>query len=131
MRAALLTGYGSLVISEVQRPEPGDGQVLVRVRAASLNAVDWYGFSGRPYAARLMMGLRGPKSRDLGSDFAGVVEEVGAGVDDFCARRRGVRLRRRGVRGVRRRRRRSRAEAGGPVVLGCCCGSARGSDGPA
>src|SRR3954454_5007105 len=84
MRAALLTGYGSLVISEVQRPEPGDGQVLVRVRAASLNAVDWYGFSGRNYAARAIMGLRGPKSRDLGSDFAGVVEEVRAGVDDFA-----------------------------------------------
>src|SRR4051812_5646107 len=84
MRAALLAGYGSLVISEVHRPEPGDGQVLVRVRAASLNAVDWYGFSGRPYAARVIMGLRAPKSRELGSDFAGIVEAVGAGVDDLA-----------------------------------------------
>jgi NADPH:quinone reductase-like Zn-dependent oxidoreductase len=83
MKAALLAGYGSLVVSEVQKPEPAEGQVLVRVHATSLNAVDWYGFSGRPYVARLMMGLRGPKSSELGSDFAGVVETVGAGVDSF------------------------------------------------
>src|SRR4029077_16474055 len=43
----------------------------------SLNAVDWYGFSGRPYLARPLMGLRGPKSGRVGSDFAGVVVAAG------------------------------------------------------
>jgi NADPH:quinone reductase-like Zn-dependent oxidoreductase len=58
--------------------------LLVRVRATSVNAVDWYGFSGRPYAARPMMGLRKPKSSELGGDFAGVVEAIGNGVEDFA-----------------------------------------------
>jgi NADPH:quinone reductase-like Zn-dependent oxidoreductase len=57
--------------------------VLVRVEAVSLNAVDWYGFRGRPYVARPLMGLVKPRSGDVGSDFAGVVESVGDGVTDF------------------------------------------------
>jgi NADPH:quinone reductase-like Zn-dependent oxidoreductase len=55
--------------------------VLVRVVASSVNAVDWYGLSGRPYIARPMIGLRKPKSPTLGGDFAGVVEAAGNGVD--------------------------------------------------
>src|SRR5436305_2855880 len=80
MKAALLEQYGSLEIHEVPRPEPGDGEVLVRVRASSLNAADWYGYAGKPYVGRPMTGLRGPKSSAAGRDFAGVVEAVGAGV---------------------------------------------------
>jgi NADPH:quinone reductase-like Zn-dependent oxidoreductase len=57
--------------------------VLVRVRATSLNAVAWYGFSGRPYIARPLLGLRRPKSSELGGDFAGVVDAIDNGVDDF------------------------------------------------
>jgi NADPH:quinone reductase-like Zn-dependent oxidoreductase len=83
MKAATVTTYGSLVVEEVQRPEPAEGEVLVRVHATSLNAVDWYGLSGRPYVARPLMGIRKPKSRELGGDFAGVVEATGDGVDGF------------------------------------------------
>jgi NADPH:quinone reductase-like Zn-dependent oxidoreductase len=71
------------VVAEVQKPEPAEGAILVRVRATSLNAVDWYGLSGRPYVARPLMGLRKPKSSELGADFAGVVEATGEGVHDF------------------------------------------------
>jgi NADPH:quinone reductase-like Zn-dependent oxidoreductase len=85
MRAAMVRSYGSVVVADAAKPEPGDSDVLVRVHAASLNAVDWYGFSGRPYlAARPLMGVRKPKSGELGGDFAGVVEAVGDGVDAFA-----------------------------------------------
>jgi NADPH:quinone reductase-like Zn-dependent oxidoreductase len=80
MRAALHRGYGSMVIEEVERPQPAEGEVLVRVRASSLNALDWYTLTGRPYVARPLTGLRQPRSVELGSDFAGIVELVGDGV---------------------------------------------------
>ena len=83
MRAAVVTKYGSVVVGEREKPAPTAGEVLVRVRATSLNAVDWYGFSGRPYIARPLMGLWKPKSAELGSDFAGVVEAIGDSVDSF------------------------------------------------
>jgi NADPH:quinone reductase-like Zn-dependent oxidoreductase len=83
MKAAVVSTYGSLEVDDVARPEPAEGDILVHVHAASLNALDWYGFRGRPYFARPMMGLRRPKSGELGADFAGVVETVGEGVDDF------------------------------------------------
>jgi NADPH:quinone reductase-like Zn-dependent oxidoreductase len=84
VKAALVPRYGSLVVGDVEKPEPAEGDVLVRVRATSLNAMDWYGFSGRPYIARPLMGLRKPRSSDLGADFAGVVEAVGGEVDGFA-----------------------------------------------
>src|SRR5437762_9027883 len=85
MKAVVVAAYGSLAVQDVEKPEPAPGEVLVRVHATSLNAVDWYGFSGRPYVARPLMGLRKPKSSELGADFAGVVEAIGDGVDDFEA----------------------------------------------
>ena len=103
---------------DVPKPTPADGEVLVRVHASSLNAVDWYGCSGRPYVGRLLMGMREPKSSELGGDFAGVVEAVGDGVDGLRARRRGVWLRRRRVRGIRGRDQGGRAQAGEHVVRG-------------
>ncbi|MGZ4291688.1 MAG: NAD(P)-dependent alcohol dehydrogenase [Gaiellaceae bacterium] len=84
MRAATVASYGSVTVGDVAKPSPTDGEVLVRVRATSVNAVDWYGFSGRPYAARPLMGMRRPRSSELGSDFAGVVEAISDGVDDFA-----------------------------------------------
>jgi NADPH:quinone reductase-like Zn-dependent oxidoreductase len=81
MRAALVRSYGSLEAAEVEMPSPAAGEALVRVRATSLNAVDWYGFTGRPYLARPLMGLRRPKAPEVGADFAGVVEAVGEGFD--------------------------------------------------
>jgi len=84
MRAGLVARYGSLVVEDVEKPEPAEGDVLVRVHASSLNAADWYGFTGRPYVGRLLMGIRKPKSSEAGSDFAGVVETVGAGAEGFA-----------------------------------------------
>jgi len=75
--------YAHVTLRDVSMPAPGEGEVLVRVVASSVNAVDWYAFTGRPYIARPMMGLRKPKSPTLGSDFAGVLETVGAGVEEL------------------------------------------------
>jgi NADPH:quinone reductase-like Zn-dependent oxidoreductase len=71
-----------LRIDEIARPEPGPDGVLVRVRAASVNRVDWYDVTGRPWIARPITGLRGPKSPPVGGDFAGTVEAVGKDVTD-------------------------------------------------
>ena len=84
MKAARVATYGSLEVRDVERPEPAEGEVLVHVHATSLNAVDWYGFAGRPYVARPLMGFRKPKSSELGGDFAGVVAAVADGVADFA-----------------------------------------------
>ncbi|MEW2073742.1 NAD(P)-dependent alcohol dehydrogenase [Streptomyces sp. NPDC017966] len=68
--------------TDIDRPEPGTGQVLVRVHAAAVNPYDWHMLRGDPYAARLTgdVGLTRPKSRVAGIDAAGRVEAVGAGV---------------------------------------------------
>lgn len=84
MKAAVLERYGSLALLDAEKPEPSEGEALIRVRATSLNAVDWYGFSGRPYAARALMGFWKPRSGKLGSDFAGLVEAIGEGVEDLA-----------------------------------------------
>jgi NADPH:quinone reductase-like Zn-dependent oxidoreductase len=70
-------------VQEVDDPTVPDDGVLVRVRAASVNRADWYSLTGRPYVARLTMGLRGPKNLRLGGDFAGTVEAVGPDVTDL------------------------------------------------
>ncbi|NGY60176.1 NAD(P)-dependent alcohol dehydrogenase [Lentzea sp. NEAU-D13] len=83
MKAIVQDRYGSadvLELREVERPVPAAGEVLVRVRASSVNAADWHIMRGDPYFARLFLGLRGPKSRIRGMDFAGVIEAVGPGV---------------------------------------------------
>lgn len=83
MKAALRDRYGSLdnvELRDIDRPEPSDGQVLVRVRAASVNRADLDGLGPRPSFARLFMGLRAPRNPRLGTDVAGVVESVGGGV---------------------------------------------------
>lgn len=83
MKAIVQDRYGSadvLELREVERPVPGDGEVLVRVRASSVNAADWHIMRGDPYFARLFLGLKAPKARIRGRDFAGVVAEVGPGV---------------------------------------------------
>jgi NADPH:quinone reductase-like Zn-dependent oxidoreductase len=84
MRAAVHTRFGSpevVELREVERPEPGEHQVLVRVHAAALNRLDWYVLTGTPLVGRLM-GMRKPTEPQLGVDFAGVVEAVGEGVTD-------------------------------------------------
>lgn len=87
MRAALRERYGPpasvIELREVEKPEPADDEVLVRVRAASVNIADWYGVVGRPTVMRLTSGLS-PKEKRLGVDYAGVVEKVGKDVTSFA-----------------------------------------------
>lgn len=86
MKAVTRTEYGRadvLRLSEVEKPVPAVDEVLVRVRAACVNPVDWHGLTGEPYILRLQEGLRGPKSDRLGADFAGTVEAVGSSVTRF------------------------------------------------
>jgi NADPH:quinone reductase-like Zn-dependent oxidoreductase len=85
MKAIVHHKYGSadvLQLEEIDKPVPADDEVLVRVHAASLNILDWYGITGLAIG-RVGGGLRGPKDPRVGVDFAGVVETVGADVTQF------------------------------------------------
>jgi NADPH:quinone reductase-like Zn-dependent oxidoreductase len=83
MKAALRESFGVVDVREVETPAPADNELLVRVRASSLNLSDWYAVTGRPYVARGTMGFRKPKDIRIGTDFAGTVEAVGKDVTDF------------------------------------------------
>ena len=89
MKAIIRSEYGGpemLRMAELPRPLPGDDEVLVRVRAASVNAMDWRLLRGTPLPARLAAGgLRRPARTKLGHDFAGDVEAVGSNVTAFEA----------------------------------------------
>src|SRR4051794_32065811 len=74
-----------LRIAEVARPAPGDGEVLVRVRAASIDRGTWHLMAGLAYPIRLVFGLRRPRFANPGRNLAGTVEAVGAGVTEFRA----------------------------------------------
>jgi NADPH:quinone reductase-like Zn-dependent oxidoreductase len=83
MNAIVQPAYGSAAVlrfEEVERPAPGNGEVLVRVRAASVCRGDVHLLTGTPYLLRLMFGLRRPKRRVAGQQVAGTVEAVGPGV---------------------------------------------------
>ena len=80
MKAIIYCDYGlaNLKLEEVEKPVPNDGQILVRVRAASVNPYDWHFIEGTPKIMRAMgVGLRKPKDTRVGVDFAGTVEAVG------------------------------------------------------
>ncbi len=83
MRAIVYHEYGPpdvLRCEEIEKPVPGDGEVLLKVCAASLNPYDWHFIRGEPYAIRLMAGIARPKNNKLGADVAGVVEAVNPSV---------------------------------------------------
>ena len=83
MKAVVRSTYGDasvLSVAEVPVPEPGPGEVCVRVCSSSVNMGDRLVMAGAPWLLRLMTGLRGPRARGLGQDVAGVVTAVGAGV---------------------------------------------------
>ncbi|MEO6579199.1 MAG: NAD(P)-dependent alcohol dehydrogenase [Candidatus Limnocylindria bacterium] len=83
MLAAQRDRYGPpevVEVREVDRPEPAEGQVLVKIHAASVNRADLDGLKPRPSFMRLMTGLRAPRSPGIGTDAAGIVEAIGPGV---------------------------------------------------
>jgi len=87
MKAVVYTKYGPpevLQLKEIEKPTPKDDEVLVKVQAASLNALDWHVLRGKPFLVRFMgFGLLRPKKTILGADFAGRVEAVGRNVRRF------------------------------------------------
>src|SRR5438552_6510011 len=86
MKAIVYCDYGlpNLKLQEIEKPTPADDQLLVRVRAASINPYDWHFIEGTPYIMRLMgVGLRQPKDNRVDVDFAGTVEAVGKNVTNF------------------------------------------------
>jgi NADPH:quinone reductase-like Zn-dependent oxidoreductase len=89
MTAVVQSRYGAqaddvLTVAEVARPTPGDGEVLVRVHAASVDRGTWHLMAGLAYPIRLVFGLRRPRFANPGRTLAGVVDSVGSGVTGFA-----------------------------------------------
>jgi NADPH:quinone reductase-like Zn-dependent oxidoreductase len=88
MKAMVYRCYGSpdvVRLETVAKPALADDRVLVRIRAASVNPLDWHYMRGKPYIVRPMAGLGAPQDIRLGVDFAGTIEAVGKGVTRFKA----------------------------------------------
>jgi NADPH:quinone reductase-like Zn-dependent oxidoreductase len=86
MRAMVQRCYGvpnGIRLETIAKPVPNADQVLIKVRAAGINPVEWYGVSGQPRFVRLFNGIGTPKDTRPGYDVAGTVEAVGASVTDF------------------------------------------------
>ncbi len=86
MKAIVYHRYGSpdvLSLQEVPRPEPRDGEVRVRIHAASVTAGDWHMLRGKPFMVRVFFGLLKPRNPILGFEMAGRVEAVGGNVTAF------------------------------------------------
>jgi NADPH:quinone reductase-like Zn-dependent oxidoreductase len=87
MRAVIHDKYGPpdvLRVADVERPVPGRGQVLVRVRATTVNRTDCHRRAANPPPWRLIAGLRRPRRQIPGTEFAGEVATVGPGVTEFA-----------------------------------------------
>ena len=86
MQGVVIHCYGSpgvMKLEQVAKPTPADDQLLVKVRAASLNPLDWHMMRGSPYIMRMSSGIGTPKDPRVGVDFAGTVEAVGKNVTLF------------------------------------------------
>ncbi len=87
MRAMVYTDYGLprdvLRMTEVERPVPDENGVLIRVHAASVNALDWRLITGTPFLARISDGIRRPSRHVPGADISGTIEAVGGNVVGF------------------------------------------------
>ena len=86
MKAIVYHRYGSpevLKCEEIEKPSAGDDDVLIRVRAAAVNPLDWHFMRGEPYMIRIMTGARKPEKGRLGVDLSGQVEAVGRKVTQF------------------------------------------------
>src|SRR5438046_9618551 len=75
-------GVGNLEVRDLEKPSPDDNEVLVRVRAASINPVDGHLIRG-VWLMRPMTGMRKPRNTRFGTDFAGIIEAVGKDVTNF------------------------------------------------
>jgi NADPH:quinone reductase-like Zn-dependent oxidoreductase len=86
MKAAIYHRHGPpdvLHIEDVEKPVPNDDEVLLKVRAAGVNPLDWRLMQGGPYIVRILLGLGKPKIKRPGVDVAGQVEAVGRNVTQF------------------------------------------------
>jgi len=86
MKAIVYEKYGSpdvLQLKDVEKPVPGDNEVLLKVHAASVNPADWHTMRGKPFLTRFNSGLFKPKNPIPGIDIAGKVEAVGKNVTEF------------------------------------------------
>ncbi len=87
MKAIMRQVYGPpdvLKLEEIEKPVPKDDEILLKVVAASVNRTDSHGLRGTPFMARIVLGgLRKPKTKILGYDFAGTVDEIGKEVSEF------------------------------------------------
>jgi NADPH:quinone reductase-like Zn-dependent oxidoreductase len=86
MKAIVYCDYGTadvLRLEDIEKPTPADDEILVRIRAAAVNPLDWHTMRGTPYIMRIGSGLRKPKVTRLGVDYAGTVEAVGRNVTQF------------------------------------------------
>jgi NADPH:quinone reductase-like Zn-dependent oxidoreductase len=86
MKAIVYCDYGTadvLRLEDIEKPTPADDEILVRVRAAAVNPLDWHTMRGTPYIMRIGSGLRKPKVTRLGVDYSGTVEAVGRNVTQF------------------------------------------------
>ncbi len=85
MKAIVYCDYGpaNVRLDEIEKPSPSDDQILVKVRAVSVNPIDWHYIEGTPYIMRMQVGLRKPKDIRLGVDYSGTVEAVGKNVTNF------------------------------------------------
>ncbi len=89
MKAVVRRRYGPpdavLSYEDATKPAVGDGDVLVAVRAASVNPIDWHFIRGEPFFMRMVSGLGAPRDARLGADLAGIIEAVGRDVTRFKA----------------------------------------------
>jgi NADPH:quinone reductase-like Zn-dependent oxidoreductase len=87
MKAVVWDRYGPpevLRLEEVDKPVPADDEILVHIRATTVNRTDCHRRAADPFIWRLLLGLRRPRQRILGMEFAGIVEQTGASVTDFA-----------------------------------------------
>lgn len=87
MKAIVYDKYGSpdvLRLKDIQKPTPGDDEVLVKINAVSINSWDWDTLTGKPFEYRILFGLLKPKSTKIhGCDIAGRIEEIGKNITRF------------------------------------------------
>lgn len=86
MKAIVYEGFGSpdiLRCQDIEKPLPGENEVLIKVRAASINPLDWKLMKGGPFLFRILLGLGKPKIRRPGVDVAGEVEAIGRNIAEF------------------------------------------------